>query len=133
MTSCIAWAWGSKVASNHLQDTKKLRELQAFANQNRNHFSHALATIRAWGESGKQLQLCIAIAIKQAHEAGLRGEDLPDLGYGDEYRAYAGSIENFAIDCNPPPPAPEPMRKRLTRSAPAPTPPSVRRIGRSRA
>jgi hypothetical protein len=122
------------MAADQLKTTAQWQQLNAFATTHPGYFDYAQACIKAWGDSGMQLQHIMAIALKQMHEMGLRGEHPAPLGLGKAYAAQADAVGNFAIDIKKPP---KPKMyvtqyvntvKRVGRTPPKPT---VKRVSRS--
>lgn len=107
---------------DNLKTTKHWQQLNAFASAHPGYFDHAQACIKAWGNSGMQLQHVLAIAMKQMHELGLKGEHPVAAPVGAERDALAATMEDFAIDIKKPP------KKKMTVAVDIPT---VRRIGRT--
>lgn len=86
------------------------RALKAFADQHPEFFSMALAVIKAWGDSGLQLQHVLGVALREMYEAGKAGETPP----ADDYARLADSLSRIAINCKS---APDPVvPKRIARS-----------------
>ena len=122
------------MAEDQLKTTKQWQQLNAFATAHPDYFDYALACIKAWGDSGMQLQHIMAIALKNIHEMGLRGQHPAPLGTGKIMAAEADALARFEINIK------KPVKPKMTvavdvntvkRIGRTPPPPTVKRISRS--
>ncbi len=77
--------------------------------------SRAVVGLAPWNEGTHTLQHAVAIALREAYEAGRRGEEMTEVDFFDAY-------------AEPEPPA-APMR--VSRSTPQPEAPTTARMSRS--